>query len=240
MGLEIDAKRYIEMAQKENKELQVNEEDLLALMNMDFGFREAQRALRACAGNRDVAIDYALNKRSLREAEKAKEYKKYLEKKQKKKYGKTVSGHWIEISLMNSLSQMGFEQDIVVEALRQTDNNESECVIILTDPDRISMLQMAVEERKQNQLEELLGSASTSSTSTSSSSSSSLSTSALSKKKLQPNPMLLTDLISMGFDPENARLALIISNNSLEDAISTATNDLEVLKLFKFRRKQNI
>jgi len=144
----------------------VEDEELVPLMNMGFTDLESRVALRACGKDLNRAITYALNKREQKQEKEEEERRRQKERKQQLKYGKTSKGKLVSLEALNGLKEMGFQEDLIVEALRQTDNDVQQTLTLLAESRE--MLQMSINARSrkshsrkpvvdQQQVNELVG-----------------------------------------------------------------------------------
>jgi hypothetical protein len=91
-----------------------------------------------------AATAYLLAKQTERDARIAREAAECETERQHKRYGKTALGKPINLPLLQSLLQMGFDEWVVAQALRQTDNDETRTLALLTDPTQLQLLQQTV------------------------------------------------------------------------------------------------
>ena len=67
------------------------------------------------------------------------------------KFGKTVAGNWVNLGKVTSLKSMGFHEDLVVMALRSTDNDMNEAIDVIQN--RPAMLEMMMEAALRDNLD---------------------------------------------------------------------------------------
>jgi len=134
--------------------LHVDENQMVELMGMGFTESESRLALRANYKDIQGAASWILKRREEREAVKAEERKRRREEKEKRKYGKTANGLWVDLNVLTAIEAMGFEKKLVVEALKQTDNNQDMALNLLTQsPELLSMKDS--KKRKKDYTEEI-------------------------------------------------------------------------------------
>jgi hypothetical protein len=98
--------------------------------------------LRACNKSTQDAIQWLLMRRENEE----KKNRERKEKKRIKRYGKTVSGDKINIELLTVFISQGFDEEMVAEALKQSNNDQDRSYHLLTN--EIQLLRMAVNNSK--------------------------------------------------------------------------------------------
>jgi galactitol-specific phosphotransferase system IIB component len=145
LGFYVDASTFIDRARQENALLKVDDQDLSYLLSMQFSLKEARRALRAHPGNQGAAAAYAVNQRLKAEELLEQKRKEREDKREALRYGKNQNGSLINIHLLRALRNMGFPNDLAVEALRQYNNDQSLTIGALTDPSQRQALEGAVE-----------------------------------------------------------------------------------------------
>jgi hypothetical protein len=90
---------------------------------MGYGLKLSRRALRACSGNLEGAVAYAVQKSQEREEKLKRERKEAADKLEARQYGKTKNGKYVDMNALQQLKTMGFDEDMIVEGLKQTNNN---------------------------------------------------------------------------------------------------------------------
>lgn len=84
-------------------------------------------------------------------AHKAREEKKKVieeekhRKKRRLKFGKTLSGNWVNLGLLETMTRMGYQERLAAEALRQTENDVNAATETLNE--RPELLVAAIEEK---------------------------------------------------------------------------------------------
>eukprot|EP01116_Phalansterium_solitarium_P020986 TRINITY_DN6378_c0_g1_i1.p1 TRINITY_DN6378_c0_g1~~TRINITY_DN6378_c0_g1_i1.p1 ORF type:complete len:531 (+),score=95.35 TRINITY_DN6378_c0_g1_i1:1429-3021(+) len=146
-GRMTSAASYLERAEQEIERLRVDPDAMVALMSMGFSERESRLGLRA---NRilEGAATFILQRREKKEALLAEERRQAAERRARRRYGKTADGQWIDVNLAKSLPKLGFDAKLVLEALRQTNNNQELAINLLTQsPHLLQVKDKAVDQR---------------------------------------------------------------------------------------------
>jgi len=202
LGLFVDASSFIDRARRENALLKVDDDDLSYLLSLQFSLKEARRALRACSGSREAAASYAASQRLKAEELLEQKQKECEDEREAHRYGKTQNGRWINIHLLRALRNMGFPNDLAVEALKQCNNDQSSTIGALTDPNRRQVLEDAVRATHPNSRLTIA-------------------------RSLDEDIATLT---ALGFDSRLARFALISTKGDVNQAAvmcsSTSINDI--------------
>jgi uncharacterized UBP type Zn finger protein len=120
----------------------ITENEMIDLLHMGFTLREARVGLRACNKSTNDAIQWLLVRKDNEEKKKLER----AEKKRQKKYGKTVTGNRIDMALLAVFVSQGYEEEMVAEALKQSDNNSERTSYLLTN--ETQLLQIAVNNSK--------------------------------------------------------------------------------------------
>jgi len=94
----------------------------------------------------DNAAEYIMKRREQHHQRIEEERRRSREQAEKRKFGKTVSGLWLDVQLVTALCDMGFQKKLVIEALRQTDNNQEMGLQLLTQESHL--LQVKDKKRK--------------------------------------------------------------------------------------------
>jgi hypothetical protein len=133
---------FINLAEQKLMQMTITENDMLDLLHMGFSLRECRVGLRACNKSTHDAIQWLLMRR---ENEQKKRSERQIKKKIRK-YGKTVSGDKINPELLTVFVSQGFEEEMVAEALKQSNNDHDRSYHLLTN--EIELLRMAVNNSK--------------------------------------------------------------------------------------------
>jgi hypothetical protein len=123
--------------------LNIDETSMASLIGMGFTQREARYALRSHPQNVEAAAALILQKKEEKRLRREEDERKEEERQQQIEFGKTSKGHWVDFNLLQILNQqLGFEKRLVIEALKQTDNQQDEALTLLTQ--NSNLLEMAV------------------------------------------------------------------------------------------------
>ncbi len=149
-GLPGSARSLLRSVRPILKELDVSEESVAEVVAMGFTTTEARLALRE-TGGKSVADAAKLAERKRNErmdidrAEAQRRAKRH-------KYGKTPSGSWVNIGFVDTMLRMGFSEDHVVAALRQTDNDLNAALDLVSNkPDLLEAIMQSMLEDQQQQ-----------------------------------------------------------------------------------------
>eukprot|EP01084_Bolivina_argentea_P026908 50028_1 len=144
------AHSHLLRAEMDMRKLQINDLDLVKLQSMGFHHLEARRGLRFSSGNVEQAINYIYNKRQDKEKKEREERKRLEERAIQRKYGHTQNGQFIDLNVMKQLMQMGVEEEIVIEALRQCNNHHQQTLNLCLDPQQKEILSQTLFARHLN------------------------------------------------------------------------------------------
>jgi len=133
---------FINLAEQKLMQMTITENDIIDLLHMGFSLRECRVGLRACNKSTQDAIQWLLMRRE--NAEKKKRERQA--KNRIRKYGKTQSGDKINIELLIVFISQGFDEEMVAEALKQSNNDQDRSYHLLTN--EIELLRMAVNNSK--------------------------------------------------------------------------------------------
>lgn len=128
----VDAASYLRLGEDALSQLLVTDEELTPLLAMGFSVRESRRALRAAHKDHERAVELVMKRREeLRQRE---EEERALRR--QRRLGKTSGGGWVDMAMLEQLCELGFEREMAVEALKQTNNDYGLSVeAITTTPD---------------------------------------------------------------------------------------------------------
>jgi len=118
-----NARRLLTQAEQELNALVVSPELISKLLIMGFSEQEARLGLRACSNNESSAVDWIMRRRGERKRNEELVKKERLAKKRHQKYGKTIGGKEVNLSMFDQMIEMGFPEELVLGALKQTDNS---------------------------------------------------------------------------------------------------------------------
>eukprot|EP01104_Vermistella_antarctica_P003537 TRINITY_DN1376_c0_g1_i2.p1 TRINITY_DN1376_c0_g1~~TRINITY_DN1376_c0_g1_i2.p1 ORF type:complete len:501 (+),score=93.66 TRINITY_DN1376_c0_g1_i2:141-1643(+) len=120
-------------AERHLKGLLITDDMLVDLIGMGFGREEARKGLLAArGGGSQAAIVHILRQREEDEQRKAKDVERDRLLREKRARGKTADGHWVDLTVLNSLTTLGFNKDLATEGLKQTNNNANKTIDLLT------------------------------------------------------------------------------------------------------------
>jgi len=117
------ARRLLIQAEQELNALVVSPELIGQLLMMGFSEQEARLGLRACSNDESSAVDWIMRRRGERKRNEELVQKERQAKERQQKYGKTVGGKEVNLSMCDQMLEMGFPEELVLAALKQTDNN---------------------------------------------------------------------------------------------------------------------
>uniref|UniRef100_A0A6B2L1N7 UBA domain-containing protein n=1 Tax=Arcella intermedia TaxID=1963864 RepID=A0A6B2L1N7_9EUKA len=140
------AKQNLLLCEHKLNQMTITEDNMLELLQMGFSVREARVGLRACNRSSNEAIQWLLNRRDKEEQKKEQNELKRAEKKKLKGFGLTCNGHKIHAKLLQVFVSQGFREDLVVEALRQSDNDQEKTMSMLTETPHL--LEIAIQNAK--------------------------------------------------------------------------------------------
>jgi len=131
-----EATRLITLAEKELNALIVSPEKINQVMLMGFSEQEARLGLRACNNEESQAVDWIMRRRGERKRNEELVMKERRDKKRKERFGKTIGGKDVNLSMFDQMMEMGFAETLVLAALKQTDNNMVQALnMIETEPE---------------------------------------------------------------------------------------------------------
>ncbi|XP_030379452.1 NEDD8 ultimate buster 1 [Scaptodrosophila lebanonensis] len=132
-----EAYERLEIAAAALNELKVNDEHLVLLVEMGFDVCDARLALRSTSGDVERAVQFIQERqKKLNEARQDSK----AEREVNRRYGHQAAndGNWVNPRSVCALTDMGFERQLVVEALRRTENDMSRAVDMLQNrPDEL-------------------------------------------------------------------------------------------------------
>jgi len=102
-----------------------------------FTQKEARLALRAQGNNVSAAIRYAQQVKESKE----KVVQEERERKRKRlRFGKTASGNWVNLGLLQTMVKMGYEEALAARALRHTDNDVDAAIQIIQERPEVLLI----------------------------------------------------------------------------------------------------
>jgi len=128
--------------------LQINDASLSTVMAMGFSRQEARRALLYCDGRVEAAVAMALQTREDKQRRHDEERERHRLDVRRRRLGKTVSGALVDLTALERLVGMDFDETIAAMALRHADNDLDGAITSLTDPAKVAMLFLAEDERR--------------------------------------------------------------------------------------------
>ncbi|KAG6556968.1 hypothetical protein Mapa_001384 [Marchantia paleacea] len=181
------ARQSLTSAQQKYQQLQVSDEAVAQLASMGFTPKESRRALRMSGQDVQRAVEFLMEERRKKSEKLEEDRRQRRERKEQKKYGKTMSGKAVDMTMLNELASIGYDRQVVAEALRQSENAVQLALDMLSNPATFAALQIS-----------LLAPSSTKPSST------------------PVDEAVLEMLLSMGFEREQAIRALKRTANSNE------------------------
>jgi len=145
-----EAKKLMASTKTELNSFRVPDDDLGEVIANGFTEREARMALRSVRGGIPDGCSSVIAA-ACKYAHRAREEKKKVmeeEKRRKKrrlKFGKTLSGNWVNLGLLETMTRMGYQERLAAEALRQTENDVNAATETLNE--KPELLVAAIEEK---------------------------------------------------------------------------------------------
>lgn len=143
------AKYFVGISEEKLQQMTISEEDVLDLMQMGFTMQEARIGLRAVNKNKNDATVWILSRREKIEQKKKEEREKRRRERRQKKFGKTAKGNYIDIQLLDGLMTLGFSEEIVAEALKQSENQQEQALNLLMNSPNLLLMALAKEPSTQ-------------------------------------------------------------------------------------------
>ncbi|XP_055914257.1 NEDD8 ultimate buster 1 [Eupeodes corollae] len=129
-----EAYEKLDLAQSELKKLKVDDSSVEQLVEMGFDPVEARTGLRACKGDLSQAINFIYDRKNkIAEARKKSKKERKINEKlgESRNSGGTETESWVNPRSVCSLVEMGFEQELVVVALKMADNDLTKALDML-------------------------------------------------------------------------------------------------------------
>jgi tetratricopeptide (TPR) repeat protein len=141
MDDKVTAERILKKADHERQTLIPNQDHVSSMIQMGFSEKEAKFALKATSNELDEALSYIIQKREEegKRREREEQYKK--DRREQVKIGKTSDGKsFINLEYMRQLEPMvrndyedvAWTRELIIEALKKTNNNVEICIRLLT------------------------------------------------------------------------------------------------------------
>lgn len=146
------ARQSLVSAFSKYKQLQVSDEALAQLGAMGFTTLESRRALRMCGQDLQRAVEFTMEETRKKLEQKEKDRRVRRELREQRKFGRTPGGKAVDMTNLEKLLSIGYEQRIAAEALRQCENDFQQALDVLSNPAAFAALQVslaAVPPRKQ-------------------------------------------------------------------------------------------
>jgi hypothetical protein len=125
--------QHLREAEQKLNALHISDEELADLLAMGFSAREARVALRACERDPGRAVAYVLKRREEQQKAREEERQRRRQRQEQRRYGKTRGGGWVDLPILDRLTEMGFKRRLAAEALKQTDNDELQAMNLLVE-----------------------------------------------------------------------------------------------------------
>lgn len=127
------AANFVIMCEQKLNDMLLDDKDIQSMLELGFDAKEARVSLRAAGKVVTSAIEYAMNAReAIKERQLAEELRR-KERRTQRQFGRTADGGWVDTTLLEYLSEMGFERGLVAEALKQTNNVQNAALGLLTE-----------------------------------------------------------------------------------------------------------
>ncbi|OAE21604.1 hypothetical protein AXG93_939s1110 [Marchantia polymorpha subsp. ruderalis] len=140
------ARQSLTSAQQKFQQLQVSDEAVAQLANMGFTTKESRRALRMSGQDVQRAVEFLMEERRKKSEKLEEDRRQRRERKEQKKYGKTMSGKAVDMTMLNELASIGYDRQVVAEALRQSENSVQLALDMLSNPATFAALQISLLE----------------------------------------------------------------------------------------------
>ncbi|XP_014102311.1 NEDD8 ultimate buster 1 isoform X1 [Bactrocera oleae] len=124
-----EAYERLEIAGRELRELKVDDSAVEALVEMGYEPFEARLGLRACGGNLEQAVNFIHDRREKKRDARERSHKE--RKVSSKLSRKNSDKDWVNPRSVCTLMEMGFSHDLVVAALRKSNNDLQKALDLL-------------------------------------------------------------------------------------------------------------
>jgi len=143
---------FLDSAETKLKTLTVDDELVAMLMSMGFTSSESRLGLLVSDNNIDAAAAAIFKKQEDKRIKQEQERTQLEERRQQRRYGKTANGSWVKPSLVQALIGMGFAKKLVVQGLKQTNNDYNQALVLMTESPHL--LRVKDKRRKKIELSE--------------------------------------------------------------------------------------
>ncbi|XP_004922828.1 NEDD8 ultimate buster 1 isoform X1 [Bombyx mori] len=184
-----EARRLFDKAENEMNFLRVDDGSVAALMELGWTRSQARTGLRAAAGH----VDRAHQLLEERSEERERERERHRQEREERALGRCADGSPVSAALLAGLLDMGCARRLALLALKNSNNNVAEALYLMQE--RRELLQ------------------------DSDASSSDPETPSSDDSTLEPDNKLAAELEAMGYDLDDARIALKLSRNQLGGAL---------------------
>ncbi|KAL3689731.1 hypothetical protein R1sor_016040 [Riccia sorocarpa] len=138
------ARQSLASAQQKYHQLQVSDGAVAQLASMGFSTKESRRALRMSGQDIQRAVEFMMEEKRKRLEKAEEDRRQRRERREQKKYGKTRSGKAVDMTMLNELASIGYDRQVVAEALRQSDNSVQVALDMLSNPATFAALQVSL------------------------------------------------------------------------------------------------
>lgn len=184
-----EARRLFDKAENEMNFLRVDDGSVAALMELGWTRSQARTGLRAAAGH----VDRAHQLLEERSEERERERERHRQEREERALGRCADGSPVSAALLAGLLDMGCARRLALLALKNSNNNVAEALYLMQE--RRELLQ------------------------DSDASSSDPETPSSDDSTLEPDNKLAAELEAMGYNLDDARIALKLSRNQLGGAL---------------------
>lgn len=158
-GLFKDAISYLKQAEDEINQFRIdpNDKDFVELLSIGYDEISARKGLRAANRDLNGAIQFLSDEQEKRKEIEKKESEREEKRRREMSYGATAKGKRINLRLLQTyVEEMGYKEEVVVEALKQVDNDEDALSDLLTDPSRLQLLETSISLKKEENRKKIL------------------------------------------------------------------------------------
>eukprot|EP01101_Sappina_pedata_P009109 TRINITY_DN520_c0_g1_i1.p1 TRINITY_DN520_c0_g1~~TRINITY_DN520_c0_g1_i1.p1 ORF type:complete len:500 (+),score=170.01 TRINITY_DN520_c0_g1_i1:105-1502(+) len=120
----IKAKEYLE-------KVKIDENDIRPLIEMGFTEKESRLAMRECSKDVNRAYEWIAERRQKEIERIAGEATRRLERQRMIKYGRSANGSILSAKTLEKLMEQGFQENLIVEGLRQTNSDYEKTLDLL-------------------------------------------------------------------------------------------------------------
>ena len=147
-----DSISYLKQAEDEINQFRIEPSDpnYLELLNIGYDESSARRGLRAANRNLHEAIQFLADEQEKKALIEKLEREKEEKRRREMRYGATANGGRVNLRILQYyVEELGFKESLVVEALKQVDNNQEELSDLLTNPSRLQVLETSLQLKKE-------------------------------------------------------------------------------------------